>query len=105
MVQFGEAAAVVTWLHGICTYAAGQSEWDLLEEAANVMCSWDAARDQWSAHDRIGPWLRSLNGDAAAVMASALRDHAESAQHFSDVADDRNADPRIRQAVRASAAP
>ncbi|AQW56252.1 hydantoinase/oxoprolinase N-terminal domain-containing protein [Streptomyces violaceusniger] len=37
--------------------------------------------------------------------ASVLRDHPESAQHFSHVADDRTADPRIRQAVRTSTAP
>jgi hypothetical protein len=38
-------------------------------------------------------------------VAAVLRDHAESAQHFSSVADDRTADPRIRQAIRESAAP
>ncbi|MEU9631628.1 hypothetical protein AB0D89_33240 [Streptomyces luteogriseus] len=105
VVQFGDATGVVTWLHGICAYATSQSDWDLLEEAAHTMCTWDGAWDQWNAQDRIRPWLLSLKGDAAAVMASVLRDHAESAQHFSSVADDRTADPRIRQAVRESAAP
>jgi hypothetical protein len=105
IVQFGEAAVVVTWLQGVCAYAASQSDWDLLEEAAHAMCTWDGAWDQWNAQDRIRPWLVSLNSEAAAVMASVLRDHAESAQHFSSVADDRTADPRIRQAVRESAAP
>ncbi|MGV9341243.1 AbiJ-related protein [Streptomyces sp. NPDC003688] len=101
LVQFGEASRVVTWLHGICAYAAGQPDWDLLEEAAHAMCTWD----QWNAQDRIRPWLVSLKSDAAAVMAAVLRDHAESAQHFSSVADDRTADSRIRQAVRESPAP
>jgi hypothetical protein len=105
VVQFGDAAGVVTWLHGVCTYAASQSDWDLLEEAAHAMCTWDGAWDQWNAQDRIRPWLVSLKSDAAAVVAAVLRDHAESAQHFSSVADDRTADPRIRQAIRESAAP
>lgn len=105
LVQFGEAAVVVTWLHGVSAFAAWVQNWDLLEEAAQAMCTWDGAWDQWSAQDRIRPWLLSLEGDAAAVMASVLRDHAESAQHFSSVADDRTVDPRIRQAVRESAAP
>ncbi|MET7701072.1 protein kinase [Streptomyces sp. NPDC005485] len=104
VVQFGEAAVVVSWLHGVCAYATLQPDWDLLEEAAHAMCTWDGAWDQWNAQDRIRPWLVSLKSDAAAVMASVLRDHAESAQHFSSVADDRTADPRIRQAVRESAA-
>ncbi|WP_327350146.1 hypothetical protein OG772_36385 [Streptomyces sp. NBC_01321] len=104
-VQFGEAAVVVTWLHGVCAYAASQPNWDLLEEAAHAMCTWDGAWDQWNARDRIRPWLLSLEGDAAAVMASVLRDHADSARHFSSVADERTADPRIRQAVRESADP
>ncbi|ATW46677.1 AbiJ-related protein [Streptomyces peucetius] len=103
MVQFGDAAAVVIWLHGICAYAANHRDWDLLEEAAHTMCTWDSAWDQWSAHDKIIPWLRALKSEAAAVMAAVLRDHPESAQHFSHIADDRTADPRIRQAVRISA--
>ncbi|MFD7205904.1 hypothetical protein [Streptomyces sp. NPDC059893] len=102
LVQFGEASDVVTWLQGVCAHAASQDDWDLLEEAAHTMCTWDGAWDQWSARARIRPWLLSLKGDAAVVMAAVLRDHAESAQHFSSVADERTADPRIRHAVRAA---
>ncbi|MGW1365004.1 AbiJ-related protein [Streptomyces chartreusis] len=105
MVQFGDAAAVVIWLQGICAYAASQHDWDLLEEAAHTMCTWDGAWDQWNAQDRISAWLRSLTDEAASVMAAVLREHPESAQHFSHVAEDRTADARIRQAVRTSAAP
>ena len=104
MVQFGDAAAVVIWLHGICAYAASQSDWDLLEEAAHTMCTWDSAWDQWSAQDKISPWLRTLKDQAATVIAAVLRDHPDSAQHFTHVADDRTADPRIRQALRTSPA-
>jgi hypothetical protein len=102
MVQFGDAAAVVIWLQGICAYAASHRDWDLLEEAAHAMCTWDGAWDQWNAQDKITPWLRALKSEAASVIGAVLRDHPDSAQHFSHVADDRTADPRIRQALRAS---
>lgn len=105
MVQFGDVATVVIWLQGICAYATDQRDWDLLEEAAHTMCTWDGVWDQWSAQDKIAPWLRALTSEAASVMAAILRDHPESAQHFSHVADDRTAHPRIRQAVRTRAAP
>ncbi|MFJ7105687.1 AbiJ-related protein [Streptomyces albogriseolus] len=104
IVQFGDAAGVVIWLHGICAHAASHRDWDLLEEAAHTMCTWDGAWDQWNAQDKIGPWLRALKSEAASVVAAVLRDHPESAQHFSHIGDDRTADPRIRQAVRTSAA-
>ncbi|MFD7874173.1 hypothetical protein ACFV5G_08620 [Streptomyces sp. NPDC059766] len=104
-MQFADAAAIVNWLQGIGAHAAHQADWDLLEEAAYTMHTWDGAWDQWNAQDRIRSWLVSLTGDAAVVMAAILRDHPESARHFSSVADDCTAGPRIRQAVRASTAP
>lgn len=104
MVQFGDAAAVVIWLHGICSYAADHADWDLLEEAAHTMCTWDGAWDQWSAQDKVSPWLRALTSEAASVVAAVLRDHPDSAQHFSHIADDRTADTHIRQALRPSTA-
>ncbi|WP_330455416.1 protein kinase [Streptomyces sp. NBC_00820] len=104
IVQFGAAARVVIWLHGLCSYAADHRDWDLLEEAAHTMCTWDAAWDQWSAQAKITPWLRALTSEAASVIGAVLRDHPDSAQHFSHVADDRTADTRIRQALRASTA-
>ncbi|MGW3990920.1 AbiJ-related protein [Streptomyces sp. NPDC004830] len=100
MVQFGDAAAVVIWLHGICSYAADHADWDLLEEAAHTMCTWDGAWDQWSAQHQISPWLRALTKEAASVIADVLRDHPDSAQHFSHIADDRTVDIRIRRALR-----
>ncbi|MEU5099772.1 hypothetical protein [Streptomyces sp. NPDC020996] len=39
-----------------------------------------------------------------APFAAVLRDHPDSAQHFSHIADNRTADPRIRQALRTSTA-
>ncbi|MFJ3099134.1 AbiJ-related protein [Streptomyces hydrogenans] len=99
-VQFGDAARVTIWLQGIAAYAAAKRQWDLLEEAMQGMCTWDGAWDQWSARDRITPWLASLTGEAAASAAGILRDHPDSARHFSNLADDQTTDLRIRHTVR-----
>ncbi|MFE6907828.1 AbiJ-related protein [Streptomyces erythrochromogenes] len=99
-VQFGEAARAVVWLHTIANFAAAKDDWDLLDEAARTMCIWDAAWDQWNAQDRIAPWLRSLSGQAAQLVAAILRDHHDSARHFSGLAQDGTVDLWIRQAIR-----
>ncbi|MGW8955627.1 protein kinase domain-containing protein [Streptomyces sp. NPDC055709] len=100
VVQFAEAATVVIWLQGLAAYAGGRRDWDLLEEAVQTMCIWDGAWNQWRAQDKVGPWLASLKGDAATAVAAVLRDHPDSARHFSGLADNPAVDPRIRQAVR-----
>jgi hypothetical protein len=104
-VQFGEAATAVIWLHEIAAYAAGRQEWDLLEEAVRSMCRWDGIWDQWHAQGKVQPWLRTLDGGAADVVAAALRDHPASAMHFAHLADDRQVHLRIREAVRAASPP
>jgi hypothetical protein len=102
-VQFAEAGRVAEWLQSIANFAAAKDDWDLLEEAARTMCTWDAAWDQWSAQDRIAPWMRSLSGQAAQLMAAVLRDHPHSARHFSGLAQDGTVDLRIRAAIQAAA--
>ncbi|MDX2595292.1 serine/threonine-protein kinase [Streptomyces sp. WI03-4A] len=99
-VQFPEASRVTIWLYEIAAHAASVQQWDLLEEAMQAMCTWDGAWDQWNAQGKIGPWLASLKGDAAATVGAVLRDYPSSASHFSHLADDRTSDPHIRQAVR-----
>ncbi|MEU1917242.1 protein kinase domain-containing protein [Streptomyces massasporeus] len=99
-IQFAEAARAAMWLHTIANFAAAKDDWDLLDESTRTMCTWDAAWDQWSAQDRIAPWLRSLSGQAAELVAAVLRDHPRSARHFSGLAQDGTVDPRIRQAIR-----
>jgi hypothetical protein len=101
-VQFSEADHAVTWLHAVAAYAARAEDWDLLEEAARAMCEWDGAWDQWAPQDVIRPWLRSLTGDAAGLVASVLLDHPHSARHFADLAGERAVDSRVRRAVHAS---
>ncbi|PRH80290.1 serine/threonine protein kinase [Streptomyces solincola] len=102
-VQFVDAARVAMWLHAIANFAAAKDDWDLLEEAARTMCTWDATWDQWSAQDRIAPWLRSLSGQAAQLLAAVLRDHPRSARHFSGLAQDGTVDLGIRVAIQAAA--
>ncbi|MFE2690154.1 AbiJ-related protein [Streptomyces mirabilis] len=101
-VQFAEAARAAIWLHTIANFAAAKDDWDLLDESARTMCTWDAAWDQWSAQDRIAPWLRSLSGQAAQLVAAVLHDHPRSARHFSGLAQDGTVDLRIRAAIRAA---
>ncbi|MFE2226350.1 protein kinase domain-containing protein [Streptomyces kronopolitis] len=102
LVQFSEAALAVTWLHGIAISAADSNEWDLLDESIRAMCEWDGNWDQWGPQDAIRPWLRTLRGDVARIVAPALRDHPDSARHFAELADDRAVDLGIRQAIRAA---
>ncbi|MGA5065284.1 protein kinase domain-containing protein [Streptomyces exfoliatus] len=104
-VQFAEAARAADWLHTIANFAAAKEDWDVLDESTRTMCTWDAAWDQWSAQDRIAPWLRSLSGQAAQLVAAVLRDHPRSARHFSGLAQDRMVDLRIREAIRAAVGP
>ncbi|MFF7385548.1 serine/threonine protein kinase [Streptomyces griseoluteus] len=99
-VQFSEAARAAIWLHAIANFAEAKDDWDLLDEAARTMFTWDAAWDQWNAQDRIAPWLRSLSGQAAQLVAAVLRDHPRSARHFSGLAQDGTVDLWIRQAIR-----
>ncbi|MFE6197295.1 protein kinase [Streptomyces sp. NPDC057838] len=99
-VQFSEAARAAEWLLTVAIFAEAKGDWDLLDEAARTMCIWDAAWDQWNAQDRIAPWLRSLSGQAAQLVAAVLRDHPRSSRHFSGLAEDRIVDLRIREAIR-----
>ncbi|MFI1738647.1 serine/threonine-protein kinase [Streptomyces sioyaensis] len=102
-VQFGEASRAVTWLHDIAISAADSNERDLLDESIRAMCEWDGNWDQWSPQDAIRPWLRKLSGDAARIVAPALRDHPDAARHFAALAGDHAVDRGIRQAIRAAA--
>ncbi|MEV7421444.1 protein kinase [Streptomyces sp. NPDC091212] len=98
-VQFGEAAGAIEWLHGVAVWAADRQQWDLLEEAAGAMCEWDGAWDQYRPQDKIRPWLQALTGEAAVTVAAVLREHPNSAKHFSGLAKNRAVDVRVRNAV------
>ncbi len=98
-VEYVEATQVTLWLQRVAAHAAVEQQWDLMEEAMQAMCTWDGVWDRWDARDAISSWLRSLKDDAVSVAAAVLRDHPDSAEHFSHFADDRTVDPRIRRAV------
>jgi hypothetical protein len=86
--------------------AGEEADLGLLEEAASSTLAWDAIWDQRIPQMMIGPWLAQLRGDQAAAAARLLRAHPEAARHFAQIAGNREADDRIRRAVRpASSAP
>ena len=99
-LSFDDAARIITRLHWIQVRAAEVRDLDLLHQAADAVLTWDAGWDQWTPQNQIRSWLARLRGDEAAVVARALRDHQDAAQHFAEVADNRHADERIRRAVR-----
>lgn len=97
---FGDAERITTWLNRIAVRAGEADDLGLLEDAANAMLTWDAARDQWTPQNQIKQWLARLRGDQAAAAARAFREHRDAARHFAELADNRRADERIRRAVR-----
>lgn len=66
------------------------------------MCTWDDAFDQWEPRDSIGDWLRSLDGQAATVVASVLRQHPHSACHFQELRNEQGVDVTMRDAIHAA---
>lgn len=100
--SFKWADQVILLLLHIAEAAADAATLELLAEAGEALFAWDGRWDQWDPQPRIRRWLSSLTDDTARVVARALRRHPDSARHFRDVADNRNADPRIRAAVRSS---
>jgi hypothetical protein len=98
-LSWADAAGVITWLHRITVRAGEIDDLALLEEAAGIVLAWDTAWDQWEPQKQIRNWLGRLRGDQAAAAARALREHGDP-RHFTELADDRRADERIRRAAR-----
>jgi hypothetical protein len=96
---WNEAARVITFLHWIAVRASEIDDLGLLEEAIGAVLTWDASWDQWTPQRSIRQWLARLRNDQAAAAARALIEHGD-IRHFSELADDRHADERIRRAVR-----
>ena len=97
---FKWADHVVHLLFRVAKAAADGGEVGVLEEASEALFAWDARWDQWAPQAAIEAWLRSLRGDAARIVAAALRHHPDSGPHFHQIADDPRADVRIRAIVR-----
>jgi len=98
-LRWTDAAGIVTWLHWIAMRASEINDLELLEEAIGAALTWDASWDQWTPQRSIRLWLARLRNDQAAAAARALREHGD-IMHFSELANDRHADERIRRAVR-----
>jgi Protein kinase domain len=94
-----DADRIVTWLHWIAVRASEINDLGLLEQATGAALTWDASWDQWTPQKLIRRWLAGLRNDQAAAAARALREHGN-IRHFSELADDRHTDERIRRAVR-----
>jgi hypothetical protein len=98
-LRWADAAGIITRLHRIAVRAGETGDLALLEEAVGVVLAWDTAWDQLEPQKQIRHGLARLRGDQAAAAARALREHAD-ARHFTELADDRRADERIRRAAR-----
>ncbi|WP_185806459.1 serine/threonine-protein kinase [Streptomyces sp. RP5T] len=94
-----EADRAVWWLLGIARLAAREKQWALLDTAVQGMCDWDGRFDRWKPQDDIKDWMRELTGQAAIIVASALRAQPDGARHLHELADDRRVDQAIRSAV------
>lgn len=98
-IDFGDASRVVRFLLRIARTAAREENWDLLEAAAEAMFAWDGTWDQWDAQDAVRPWLSQLSGEAARIVGGRLRRQPASAEHFSNLGENRRVHPRIAAAV------
>jgi hypothetical protein len=100
--QYRWADNVILTLLAVAAAAADEGDLELLDSAARAVFEWDGRWDQWPPQDIIRGWLSRLTGNAAGVVADALVDDPESARHFEQVAGNRQADARIREAIRRS---
>ncbi|MGW7260701.1 protein kinase domain-containing protein [Streptomyces sp. NPDC054834] len=94
-----EADRAVWWLLDVARLAAREKQWALLDTAVQGMCDWDGRFDRWRPQDDIKDWMRELTGQAASIVASALRAQPDGAGHLHELADDRRVDQAIRSAV------
>ncbi|WP_162948074.1 serine/threonine-protein kinase [Streptomyces europaeiscabiei] len=94
-----EADRAVWWLLDVARLAAREKQWALLDTAVQGMCDWDGRFDRWRPQDDIKDWMRELTGQAASIVASALRVQPDGAGHLHELADDRRVDQAIRSAV------
>lgn len=99
---FDEATRAIWWLLGVARHAARAEEWELLDAAAQGLLDWDGRWDRWGPRDSIQDWVRSLNGHAAAVVASALRAQPYGARLLANLKSERSVDRGVRSAIHAA---
>jgi hypothetical protein len=94
---------VILALLAVASAATQEGDIELLEEAAEALFEWDGRWDQWPPQPLIRQWLAGLRGDAAGVVSEALIADPDSARHFEEVVANREADARIKDAIRRAA--
>ncbi len=97
--HYNESKRTIAWLRGVARHAAEEEQWDLLEEAARGMCTWDEASNEFDQQIATRDWLRRLYGQAARIVAGVLRDHPGSARFYYELAGERAVAMAIRSAV------
>jgi hypothetical protein len=100
--HYNECKRAIAWLRGVARHAADEERWDLLEEAARGMCTWDEASNEFDQQIATLSWLRRLHGQEARIVAGALRDHPGSARFYYELASERAVDMAIRSVVNQS---
>lgn len=99
-LNYADAARIITFLHHIQVWAAGSRQLDLLQDTAETLLAWDERWNQWTPQKQIRTWMATLTGEAAGVIAGALRREPGAARHFEEILEHRGVDERIRRAVR-----
>ncbi|MFD3997159.1 serine/threonine-protein kinase [Streptomyces sp. NPDC058583] len=100
--HYNDAKRAIDWLLNAARHAARERERELLAEAANGMCQWDGQFNEFDQQRAIRTWLGRLRGEAADVVAVALREHPDSAIHFTELLKQRGTAPAILSAVYAA---
>lgn len=98
--SFEYANTVVMQVVTFAEAAAQIGDMPLLQAAADAVFYLDADWDRWRARNRIRRWLRSLSGEAAALVANRLRIlPADQRDELASGATGSNTDPVILEAL------
>lgn len=73
---------LLRWMQNLAQGAAEAKRWGLLEDLAELFVAEDAGLDRWSQFPRSVAWLRSLQGEAAVIVARVLMRDPKAAQYY-----------------------
>jgi serine/threonine protein kinase len=99
--DFNELNTSMGWLETVARAAESVSQLGVLEATASALFTADARHERYRQRYRTRAWLNSLQGDAAAVVARALKANPKAVQWYLNEgwSPSMNADQRIRQAL------
>ena len=98
--DFDWANAVVRLGLNLAREGDQNSDLDLLESGADAVFAWDDKWDRWRVQREIQTWMESLRGEAARVVAAAIRSYPDAKRHFEELADKRGVDDRLRRTLK-----